>query len=132
MDGKRVLASITASVDQNLLRRNAYLVTEKWRHPPKRVQKSGAAMPGGEVVARGASSLQPSMPRNCNQTFVSCCSMHVAICFYDAHGRRLSLTPGARDAFLHTAMVHDRLPIISARRTPWGRRRYMPDTTRSQ
>jgi hypothetical protein len=31
MDGKRLLASITASVDQSLLLRNEYLVTEKWR-----------------------------------------------------------------------------------------------------
>jgi hypothetical protein len=29
MDWKMLLASITASVDQNLLLRNAYLVTEK-------------------------------------------------------------------------------------------------------
>jgi hypothetical protein len=29
-------------------------------------------MPGIEVVARGASSLQLSMPWNCNRTFVSC------------------------------------------------------------
>src|SRR4030095_15445645 len=51
-------------------------------------------MPGIEVVARGPSSLQLSMPRNCNRTFVSCCSMHAVICFYDALGRRLSSPVG--------------------------------------
>jgi len=61
-------------------------------------------MLGIEVVARGASSLQLSMPRNCNRTFVSCCSRHAVIGFYDALGRRLSLTRGARDAFLRTAL----------------------------
>jgi len=30
--------------------------------------------------------------------------MHVAICFYDTHDRHLSLTPGEREAFLHTAL----------------------------
>ena len=72
--------------------------------PPRVLQPSASNLPGLEVVARGASSLQLSMPRNCNRTFVSCCSMHAVIGFYDVLGRRLSLTRGERDAFLRTAL----------------------------
>ena len=34
--------------------------------------------------------------------------MHAATSLYDALGRRLYLTPGERDAFLRTALGHDR------------------------
>ena len=46
--------------------------------------------------------------RNCNRIFVSCCSMHDTAYLYDALGRRLYLTPGEGEAFLRTALGHDR------------------------
>ena len=51
-----------------------------------------------------ASELQPNI--------YILCSMHAVICFYDALSRCLSLTLGARDAFLCTALGHNRLPVI--------------------
>src|SRR5215471_4215648 len=46
--------------------------------------------------------------RNCNRIFVSCCTMHDTAYLYDALGRRLYLTPGEGEAFLRTALGHDR------------------------
>ena len=85
--------------------------------PPRVLQPSASNMPGIEVVARGPPSLQLSMPRNCNRTCVSCCSMHAVICFYDALGRRLSSPVGTRRVPPHRP-GHDLLPMLGARRTP--------------
>src|SRR5262245_7306361 len=100
------------------------------RIPPRALQPSASNLPGLEVVARGPSSLQLSMPQTCNRTCVSCGSMHAVSCFCDALGRPLSLAHRERDAFLRIAMGHDRLPILSARRAQW--RRYMPEAAPSQ
>jgi hypothetical protein len=63
---------------------------------------------GIEALSRDTSFPRLAVSRICNRTFVSCCIMNDTTYLYDALGRRLYLTPGERDAFLRTALGHDR------------------------
>ena len=60
------------------------------------------------------------LSRNCNRTFVSCCSLHDTAYLYDALGRRLSLTSGERDTFLTTALRQDRPALLPLRASGKG------------
>jgi hypothetical protein len=86
--------------------------------PPDRCKNASQTDPGSRCLLEVPRPPPCAMPRKCNRTFASCCSMHNTTSLYDALGRRLSLTPGAREAFLRTTLGHNRLSMISAHRAP--------------